>query len=341
MQDILVEGPYFEDFKVGEFLEEAPSITLTDGHATTHQMLFGDRTRLPLDHHLATEVTGSNRPLAHSIMAMGFCIGQTTYATQNVMGNLFYRGLVLKKPVYIGDTLSTKTQIVALRQNKIKGGRPSTGMVGLEITTTNQRGEEIMRFWRCPMVPCRDPKTQTKHADDLDIMPSDIPTETLMSAVPTAWNLNTFRQRFSGVHFDQVNENVCYKIKARDTVTSAPELTRLTLNLAMTHTDAGASVYGKRLVYGGHTISMAAAQLIRALPNVVSILAWRHCNHIAPVFEEDILYSEISVIKKTPLDSGGGLVDLHINVWADRGENAPKECKNDHVLDWGLVILMA
>ena len=70
MQDILVEGPYFEDFKVGEFLEEAPSITLTDGHATTHQMLFGDRTRLPLDHHLATEVTGSNRPLAHSIMAI-------------------------------------------------------------------------------------------------------------------------------------------------------------------------------------------------------------------------------------------------------------------------------
>ncbi|MGB1428851.1 MAG: acyl dehydratase, partial [Cycloclasticus sp.] len=71
------------------------------------------------------------------------------------------------------------------------------------------------------------------------------------------------------------------------------------------------------------------------------ILAWRHCNHIAPVFEEDILYSEISVIKKTPLESGGGLVDLQINVWADRGENAPKECKNDHVLDWGLVILMA
>jgi hypothetical protein len=46
-------------------------------------------------------------------------------------------------------------------------------------------------------------------------------------------------------------------------------------------------------------------------------------------------------LKKTPLASGGGLVDLQINVWADRGENAPKECKNDHVLDWGLVIFMA
>jgi len=341
MEEVLIEGPYFEDFKVGEFLEEPPSITLTDGHATTHQMLFGDRSRLPLDHHLTREITGSEQPLANAIMAMGFGIGQTTYATQNVMGNLFYRGLVLKKPVHIGDTLSTKTQVVALRQNKTKMGRPSTGMVGLEITTTNQHGEEIMHFWRCPMVPCRDPKSQTGHADDLAIMPADIALDALIDAVPTDWDLDKFRERFTGVHFDQVKVDVTYKIKARETVTSAPELTRLTLNLAMTHTDAGASVYGKRLVYGGHTISIAAAQLVRALPNVVSLLAWRHCNHIAPVFEDDILRSEISILKKTPLASGGGLVDVQINVWADRGANAPKEGNNDHVLDWGLVIFMA
>jgi len=341
MKEILIDGPYFEDFTVGEFLEEAPSITLTDGHATMHQMLFGDRSRLPLDHHLTHEVTGSDRPIANGIMAMGFGIGQTTYATQNVMGNLFYRGLVLKKPVYIGDTLSTTTQIVALRQNKAKGGRPSTGMVGLEITTTNQKGEEILRFWRCPMVPCRDPKVQTGHADDLDVIPSEISTEALINAVPTTWDLDAFRKRFNGIHFEQVDTDVLFKIKARDTVTSAPELTRITLNLAMTHTDAGASVYGKRLVYGGHTISIAAAQLLRALPNTLSILAWRHCNHVAPVFEDDILRSEITVLKKTPLASGGGLVDLQINVWADRGDNAPKPGKNDHVLDWGLVIFMA
>lgn len=341
MKEVLVEGPYFEDFTVGEFLEEAPSITLTTGHANMHQMLFGDRSRLPLDHHLTHEITGSDRPIANGIMAMGFGVGQTTYASQNVMGNLFYRGVVLKKLVYIGDTLSTTTQIVALRQNKVKGGRPSTGMVGLEITTTNQNGDEIMRFWRCPMVPCRDPKAQTGHADYLDVIPSDISTQTLIDAAPTDWDLEAFRKRFTGIHFDQVDVDVLFKVKARDTVTLAPELARATLNLAMTHTDAGASIYGKRLVYGGHTISIAAAQLLRALPNTLSILAWRHCNHVAPVFEEDMLRSEITVLKKTPLASGGGLVDLQINVWADRGDNAPKMGTNDHVLDWGLVIFMA
>jgi acyl dehydratase len=191
------------------------------------------------------------------------------------------------------------------------------------------------------MVPCRNPKAQTGHTDYLDVIPSDISTQTLIDAAPTDWDLEAFRKRFTGIHFDQVEVDVLFKIKARDTVTLAPELARATLNLAMTHTDAGASIYGKRLVYGGHTISIAAAQLLRALPNTLLILAWRHCNHVAPVFEDDILRSEITVLKKTPLASGGGLVDLQINVWADRGDNAPKPGKNDHVLDWGLVIFMA
>ena len=50
-------------------------------------------------------------------------------------------------------------------------------------------------------------------------------------------------------------------------VSSAPELARLTLNIAMVHHDAAASA-GGRLVYGGHTIGIAAAQATRALPNL-------------------------------------------------------------------------
>ena len=72
-------------------------------------------------------------------------------------------------------------------------------------------------------------------------------------------------------------------------MTLAPELVRMTLNMAMTHTDATRSVYGKRLVYGGHTISIAGSQLARAVPNLVTILAWEKCDHVGPVFEEDIL----------------------------------------------------
>jgi acyl dehydratase len=191
------------------------------------------------------------------------------------------------------------------------------------------------------MVPCRDARAETGHEDDLKLIPSEISIDALLEAAPTQWNLNLYKEKIKGIHFAQVEEAVNYRVKARDTVTSAPELTRLTLNLAMTHTDAGASVYGKRLVYGGHTISIAAAQMIRALPNIMTLLAWKHCDHVAPVFENDILRSEISVLKKTPVTTGGGLVELHIQVWAERGDQAPEQGKDVQVLDWGLVVFMA
>jgi 2-methylfumaryl-CoA hydratase len=341
MKEIIIDGPYFEDFHVGQILEQAPAVTLTEGHATAHQMLCGDRLRLPLDHHFCQQITGVDKPLLNPSMAIGVAIGQTTYATQNVMGNLFYRGLILKKPVYIGDTLSTSTKVVALRQNKVKGGRPATGMVALEMNITNQYGDEILHFWRCPMVPCRDVKAVTGHSDELDFIPSDISSDALKDAVPASWDTSLFKELINGPHFNEVEEGHHFIIKARDTITNAPELTRLTLNLAKTHTDAGASVYGQRLVYGGQTISIAAAHIIRALPNVMTHIAWTHCNHAAPVFENDILRSEVIVKNKTPLDTGGGLVELQINVFAERSETAPTSAKDAQVLDWGLVVLMA
>jgi len=341
MTEHVVEGPFFEDFSVGDILPAAPSVTLTYGHATVHQMLFGDRLRMPIDHPLSVAVAGLPKPLANPTMVIGVAIGQTTYATQNVMGNLFYRGLVLKKPVYIGDTLTTRTQVALLRQNKTKPGRGASGLVVLDIQVQNQSGDEILHFWRCPMVPCRDATIETGHADDLDAIHANIDEMTLLASVPINWNLEAFKKAAEGTHFEQIAVGDVYKVKARDTVSCAPELTRLTLNLAMTHTDATASVYGKRLVYGGHTISIAAAQMLRALPNVVTLLAWRSCDHLAPVFEGDILRSEVSINNKTVIETGGGLVDVRVRVWAERGDNAPTDERDVPVLDWVLVALMA
>ncbi|MDZ7686573.1 MAG: hypothetical protein U5O39_17635 [Gammaproteobacteria bacterium] len=198
-----------------------------------------------------------------------------------MMGNLFYRGLVLRQPVLVGDTLTTTTRVVALRQNSKKPGRAASGMVALEIHVRNQREETVMLFWRCPMIPCRDPEADTGQADSFDFMPEEVTTEDLKMAAP-AWDLSMLRG-----HRPPVGEAVL--IGARDTVTMAPELVRLTLNMAMTHTDAARSVYGKRLVDGGHAISMAAAQMTRALPAIATVLGWFRCDHVGPVFEGDIL----------------------------------------------------
>ena len=288
--------------------------------------------RLPLDHHLAQRVTGSDRPLAHPGLVCNMAIGQTTIPSQRVVGNLFYRGIVLQRPVFLGDTLSTTTRVIALRQNRPKPGRDATGMVALEMHVTNQEGETVMLFWRCPMVPCRDKNADTGHDDDFSIMPESLDSQALIDAMPE-WDLSPL----SSHPLPTIDETVA--VEARDTVTSAPELVRLSLNLAMTHTDAAQSVFGKRLVYGGHTIGIAGAQLSRVIPGAATILAWHHCDHTAPVFEQDVLRSEIT-LKSITEPERGRIAEVLVETFADRGGEAPEPGKDIKVLDWAVALMV-
>jgi len=183
------------------------------------------------------------------------------------------------------------------------------------------------------MVPCRDKDADTGHNDDLSIMPEAISRSDILGSLP-AWNLDLLPALS-----DEFVEGAILETEARDTVTAAPEIVRMTLNMAMTHTDAGRSVYGKRLVDGGHTISMAAAQLSRLLPSLATIVCWYKCDHTAPVFEEDILSSVITVKAVTAVTGGGKLLDLSIEVFAERGPEAPEPGSDIKVLDWQLAVV--
>ncbi|MGI8945249.1 MAG: MaoC family dehydratase [Thermoleophilaceae bacterium] len=330
---IRVGGPHFEDFEVGQAFDDAPALTLTAGHAALHQALLGDRMRLPLDATLSREVTGSGQPLAHPNLVCDVAIGQSTGPTQRVRGNLFYRGLVLLRPVFIGDTLRTSTEVVGLKQNRPGSG---TGLVALRMRTANQHGEPVLDFWRCPMIPLRDPDAATGHAGSFAEIPAELDMEEVAGAVPGDWRLERYRELVGGEHLADVSPGTVYEVEGRDTVTAAPELARLTLNVAMTHTDAGASAHGKRLAYGGHTIAVAAAQATRALPNLLTIVAWRSCEHTGPVFEDDVLSTELTVEAVHPL-AAGGLVDLRALTSAERDARG----EPNRVLDWRFLGLMA
>ncbi len=331
----LVGGPWFEDFEVGDRFDDVPAVTVTEAHTVAYQALFGDRARLPLDYELAERVTGC-RGLVNNSLVGNIAIGLSTVPSQRVLGNLFYRGLVFRQPVFVGDTLRATTEVVGLRQNRIRPGRAASGMAALAIEVVNQRDEQVMSFARCPMIPCRDPDADTGRADSFDSIAEGFDPDVLRSSIPD-WDLDAFRAVVRGSFFNDLREGAAYTIEARDTVTSAPELVRLTLNLAMTHTDVTRSAYDQRLVYGGHTISMAAAQLTRAFPNVLSILGWHRCEHVGPVFEGDILATEVAVSSLEPLASGGGLAHLNVGVEAERSAGAPEPGSRVKVLDWDLV----
>ena len=170
-----------------------------------------------------------------------------------------------------------------------------------------------------------------------DWNPSGAPDDDLSGigahAVPPAtdaaahWDGEVFRSRVPGPHFDAGLAGAVLH-STGDVVSSAPELARLTLNIAATHHDS--RVGGQRLVYGGHTIGLALAQASRLLPNLVTVLGWESCDHTGPVHEGDTLYSELHV-ESAEAVAHGGVLGLRSVVYAvsDSADEPDRP-----VLDW-------
>src|SRR5271156_1296028 len=286
-------GPYFDQVHTGQVFTGAPSMTLTPGLAAVHQSILGDRLRLPLDAELSAAATGLPAPLAHPGLVCDVAIGQSTLATQHVKANLFYRGLTFFRFPAIGDTLFTRTEVVGLKKNSAKPGRAPTG-----------------------------------HDDALPKIGPDLAAPPSPAA---DWNGEVFRERVTGPHFDAGLAGSVLHSSA-DVVSSAPELARLTLNIAGVHHDS--RVGGRRLVYGGHTIGLALAQAGKLLPNLATVLGWQSCDHTAPVYEGDTLYSELHIESAEPTD-GGGVLGLQSLVYAFTDlQDEPRQ-----VLDWRFTAL--
>lgn len=329
-----VAGPYYEDLENGQRFADAPGLTLTEGHQAVHQAILGDRLRLCLDRHLSGEVTGNPTPLAHPGLVWDVAIGQSTLPTGRVIGNLFYRGLVLRRWPRIGDTLRTTTEVVALRDNAPRPGRKPTGLAVLRVLTFDQDDRPVLDYHRCAMLPMRSEEARPGHRDDLDLISAELDPSQLLDSV-SQLDLARYRARIPGPHAEAIEPGQRYSVETGDTVTGAPELVRLSLNLAAAHSDSTGSDRGRRLVYGGHTIGLALQHVTRALPNLITVAAWRSCEHLGPVFEGDVLHSTVSVEAK----EGGPtatLVELRVLTTATRKDGATAE-----VLDWRPIGVMA
>jgi len=331
-EESLVDGPYFDDLRHGMRFENAPAVTLTEGLAAAHEAIVGCRLPLVLDHALARRVTGADGALAPPNLVWDIAIGHSSVVTHAVRANLFYRGVVFRRAPRIGDTLRTVTEVVGLRQNRRRPGRPATGLAALRVRTRDQHGRPVLDFWRCAMLPLRDQDRDTGHADDLSGIGA-APTFAELSRVAADWRLDAYRSYLPGRPAAGLAGRV-FRVAGGDVVSAAPELARLTLNIAKVHHDAAAAG-GRRLVYGGHTIGIALHQAVRALPEIVTVVGWHGCDHLGPVWEGDTLYSTVEVERTEPAGQGA-LVHLRSRVHARR----PGEPQAD-VLDWRFVAVVA
>ncbi|MFG1922961.1 MaoC family dehydratase [Cryptosporangium sp. NPDC048952] len=318
------EGPYFDELSVGQVFADAPAYTLSSGRAATHQAILGDRLRLALDTELADAVAGRGA-LAHPAFVWDVAIGQSTVVTHHVRANLFYRNLAFHRLPAIGDTLHTVTTVAGLRQNTRREGRPPTGLAALRIVTVDQEGRSVLDFYRCAMV-LLGADVETDHRDDLDALGSagrgtgaGSPGAVGSGAggpgaagqAAAGWDLGAWRARVPSGRALEVGARI--EVVGGDVVSSAPELARLTLNVARVHHDSAAGG-GQRLVYGGHTIGLALSQVSRALPDLVTVLGWESCDHVGPVHEGDTVHSVITVEDVSPAPTGGRIAALRSEV---------------------------
>src|SRR5206468_10051346 len=112
-------GRYFEEWRVGDRVAHSVTRTVTE----TDNVLISALTHNPQPMHLDKEVAAKSefgRPIVNSIYTFGLMIGvsvaDTTLGT--LVANLGYDKLVFPHPVFVGDTLRSETECVAVRESK-------------------------------------------------------------------------------------------------------------------------------------------------------------------------------------------------------------------------------
>ena len=320
------DGPWFEDFAEGEQLDPAPAITIGSGEAAAYQAICGDPLAISLSRPLAEAITGEPGSVVNPALVLQLAIGQSTVATRKVVANLFYRGVRQLRTVRVGETLTTTVTVRGLREASARPDRPPRGLVLLGMQTVDDQGRLVLDFERCALVRRRS-DASTGHEDDLGETPDEIDMASFAEAAPIDWDLSPLGDPQEWPIGETRRDPL------RDTVTDALALVRLTQNLAPIHRDASLGQGGKRLVYGGHTVGLAQAGLIRLLPTAATVVGWHLCDHSGPVFEDDVVDVAATLDASEPL-ANGRLLAFTVIVRAERGGADPVP-----VLDWRPIVL--
>jgi acyl dehydratase len=143
-------GRYFEDWNVGDKVAHAVTRTVTE----TDNVLISTLTHNPQPMHLDREVAAASefgQPIANSVFTFGLMVGvsvaDTTLGT--LVANLGYDKLVFPNPVFIGDTLRSESECIAVRESK---SRPNAGIVTWAHRSFNQKGELVCECTRTALL---------------------------------------------------------------------------------------------------------------------------------------------------------------------------------------------
>jgi 2-methylfumaryl-CoA hydratase len=318
-------GNFFEDFKRGAKLVHAVPRTITEGDASLYISLTGDRLPLPSSAEFARSL-GFRREPINDLLVFHMVFGKTVNdVSLNAVANLGYAAVRFLEPVYPGDTVRSVTEVIGKKENK----SGENGVVWVRSSGTNQRGATVLDFYRWVMVNKRDPKTPTD-ANDTPDLPKQVSPEDLRT--PAGLHLDEFEPWVTGgrAFFEDYEKGE--RIDHVDGMTIEESehaiATRLYQNTAKVHFDGFAAKntrFGKRLIYGGHIISLARALAFNGLENVLSILAWNGGTHANPTFAGDTIYAWSEVLDKADLTGHTDCGALRLRLVAYKNLDAKAE----------------
>jgi acyl dehydratase len=142
-------GRLYEDFEVGDVYEHPLGRTVLAADNTWFTLLTMNTQPLHFDHHYASR-TGFGKPLVNSCLTLAIVTGQSVMdISQNVYANLGWDEVRLPNPVYEGDTIYARSEILEMRESQ---SRPNVGIVQVKTTGVNQHGAVVIQFKRTFMV---------------------------------------------------------------------------------------------------------------------------------------------------------------------------------------------
>lgn len=311
-------GNFFEDFKVGQVLTHATPRTLTEGDRALYQALFGSRFSLQSSDEVARKAGYAQSPV-DDLLAFHVVFGKTVSdVSLNAVANLGYADCRFLKPVFPGDTLSTISKVIGLKENS----DGATGVVYVRSTGRNQRDEIVLDYVRWVMVRKRD---KASPAPETDVPALHAAVDVAFLEVPACTNFKNFDLAASGSVHLWDDYAVGEKIDHVEGVTieEAEHMmaTRLYQNTAKVHFNQfteGQGRFGRRLIYGGHVISLARSLSFNGLGNAQLVAAINGGRHVAPCFAGDTIFAWSEVIDRTPLKSRDDLGALRLRTIATK-----------------------
>jgi 2-methylfumaryl-CoA hydratase len=307
-------GNFFEDFRLGQVLRHALPRTVTDGESALYIALTGERNVLYSAEPVAKALGYPVRPV-NDLLAFHITFGRTVQDISiNAIANLGYADVRFVQPVYAGDTLSTTSTVIGLREN----ANGKSGIVYVRSVACNQHGSEVLSWARWVMLPKRD-ETASAPPTVVPELPKTVQPENL--SVPSFLNTQQFDLSLTGsdrLWNDYAAGEIIHHASGMTVDDSDHTLaTRLYQNNARLHFDElsmKATPFGRRLMYGGHVISVCRALSHEGLENALCIAAINGGAHCNPTFGGDTLYARTEILEKWELPARKDFGALHLRL---------------------------